>query len=144
MKAIGIALGTLIVLAAGGFIFGQAMLTNAFAAVPDAPEIGQPIPAFELEDYMGEKHSLEMYKDKILMLNFSSQQCPFSRGADATINALAEKYADQGVVVLGVDSNKITTVEEIKMHAEKAKVPYPILKDYDNAYADAVGARVTP
>lgn len=138
----------LVLVAVIGLIVGfvsNGILSNAFAAgVPDAPEIGTEAPDFELTDYAGKTHNLEMYKDKILVLNFSSQHCPFSRGADATINAIAEEFADEGVVFLGVDSHKSTTSEENAMHAEKANVPYPIAKDPENAYADLMGARVTP
>ncbi len=144
MKTTFFLVGALVVMLGAGGIVANGVLTNAFAAIPDAPEIGKPMPAFELKDYAGNTHSSAMYQDKILVLNFSSQQCPFSRGADATINALAEEYGAQGVVFLGIDSHESTTVEEMKMHADKASVPYPILKDPENKYADAAGARVTP
>ena len=106
--------------------------------------IGDNLPDFQLQDPMGENHSLSDYAGKIVVLNFCSQECPWSRGADAKINEVARAYAAKEVVFLGVDSHHSTPPEAIKAHAEKAGVPYPILKDTGNAYADKVHAQRTP
>jgi len=129
---------------AGGYFVADAFLSNAFADVGPAIEVGKPMPKFTMNDTTGKEHSLEQYKGKIVVLNFCSQKCPFSRGADSDLNALAKEFKDDGVVFLGIDSHKATPPDEINEHIEEAKVPYPILKDEGNEYADAVGARVTP
>ncbi len=121
-----------------------ALLTQAATAKMEALAVGEPMPAFELKDTAGKTHTLEQYADSIVVFNFCTQECPFSRGADPSINALAKAYADKGVVFLGVDSNKDLTPEDIQAHIDANKISYPILKDEGNVLADRVGARVTP
>lgn len=116
----------------------------ASAAKLEALKIGAAMPDFKLTDTAGKEHSLDQYKGQIVVFNFCTQECPFSRGADPDINALATAYAEKGVVFLGVDSNKNLKPEDIQTYMDEAKVPYPILKDVGNTLADAVGARVTP
>lgn len=119
-------------------------ITGVSAEKLKALEIGATFPDFKLTDTTGKEHSLASYKDKIVVLNFCTQECPFSRGADPSINELATAYAEKDVVFLGVDSNKNLEPAAIQAHIDEAKIPYPILKDMDNKLADAVGARVTP
>jgi peroxiredoxin len=121
-----------------------AWMAGASAAKLEAPKIGTAFPDFKLPDTTGKEHALSDYKGKILVLNFSSQECPFSRGADPAISELATAYKDKGVVFLGVDSNKDLDAAEIQAHIDEAGIPYAILKDAGNKLADAAGARVTP
>jgi peroxiredoxin len=118
----------------------QASSNPAFAETT----VGQAIPAFELPDLDGQKHSLEQYKDKIVVVEFCNIGCPYSRGTDPDLIALAQAYAPKGVVVLGIDSNSTNSVADIKKYAAEKGKTYPILKDQDNKYADALGAKTTP
>lgn len=106
--------------------------------------VGSIMPDFKLKDYNGNEHTLSQYKGKIVVIEFCSQECPFSRGADPDLIKLSEKYKDKGVIFIGIDSHYKTTPEEIKKYATETKKPYPILKDVENKYADLVGAKVTP
>lgn len=132
-----------LVLAGGGFL-GYMTLTGDLAYAGEVLAVGEPIPAWKLTDSEGEEHANADAKGKIAVYVFTSQQCPFSRGADPAINALAKKYKDKGVVFFGVDSHKSTTPEEIQKHREQNGIVFPILKDTGNTFADAVGAKVTP
>ena len=61
-----------------------------------------------------------------MVLNFSSPNCPVSRGLDPGINKLAAKYKDNpDVVFLGVDSNKNVTNEDLTKHITETNQPYP-------------------
>jgi peroxiredoxin len=115
-------------------------LDKASAAV----EVGKEMPDFTMTDTEGKEHKLADYRGKIVILDFASQHCPYSRGADPAINALAQKYAGQEVVLLAIDSHADTAPEEIQKYREETKLSFPILKDVDNAYADVVGAKRTP
>lgn len=106
--------------------------------------IGAAVPDFKLTDVSGTEHTLAQYKGKIAALVFSSQECPYSRGADPQLADIARKYAEKGVVVLSIDSHKDTTPEQIKAYSEGKQLPFPILKDAGNKYADATGAKQTP
>jgi thiol-disulfide isomerase/thioredoxin len=106
--------------------------------------VGQALPAFDLSDVDGKEHSLAQYAGKIVVVEFCNLGCPYSRGTDPDIIALAQGYASKGVVVLGIDSNAANTPADIKKHATETGKTYPILKDPENKYADAVGAKTTP
>lgn len=109
-----------------------------------ALNIGEPMPGFNLKDYDGKEHSLTQYKGKIVVIEFCSQECPYSRGADPDLIKLHAKYSAKGVIFIGIDSHFKTQPEDIKKYALEIKKPYPILKDVENKYADKVDAKVTP
>ena len=106
--------------------------------------VGAQVPDFKLTDTGGKEHTLAQYKGKVVVLDFCSHKCPFSRGADPAFAGLVKKYAEKGVVFLGIDSHKDTPPAEITDYAKEHEFKWPILKDVDNAYADAVGASRTP
>jgi thiol-disulfide isomerase/thioredoxin len=128
----------------GAILLIIGMVRCASGAEMKAPPLGSVLPDFALKDFNGQERSLASCKGKVVVLDFCSQECPYSRGVDEALIELANTYADQGVVFLGVDSHKSTTPEQIKQYATEKKVPFPILKDGNNTYADAVGATRTP
>lgn len=127
-------------------MFAAAMLIVGGAALAELGKvaIGNEMPDFTLTDYNGEQHSLSEYRGKVVVLEFMSQHCPWSRGAAPAIAALSKEYPARDVVFLGIDSHKSTTQADNKAYAERAGIPYPILRDEMNVYADAVGATRTP
>lgn len=118
-------------------------MTNASAGV-DALKVGSEMPDFTMKDLDGKEHKLSDLKGKIVVLDFVSKNCPWSKGHDSDMNALAKKYSEKGVVFLGINPNHNESVDAIAKYAEQASVPYPILKDEENAYANKVGATRTP
>ena len=106
--------------------------------------VGGEMPPFSLKDTTGAKHALGDLKGKVAVLIFTSQECPWSRGADPGLNALAKKYKAKGVAFLGINSHRDTKPDAISDYAKANEVTYPILKDRANRYADKVNARVTP
>lgn len=138
---IGVAIGIFAMLGLACWYLGFAgEAPKASAAV----ELGAEMPDFTMKDVNGNEHSLQKYRGKVVVLDFCSHECPWSRGADPHLAALVKEYADKGVVFLGIDSHHKTTTEEIKKYAEEKELTHPILKDVNNEYADKVGAKVTP
>lgn len=132
-----------------GIAFVFAGMVGAEDARSSAPELGKRPPAFSLEGYDGSGHSLSALKGKPVVLVFSSQKCPYSRAGDVRLAELAPEYQMKGVVFLSIDSHKSTPPGEIKEYAlgkneSGKKLPYLILKDEGNTYADAMGAKRTP
>ena len=130
---------------------GVAFLMNelALAEVADPPAIGSEFPAFSMTDYEGKQHALDQYKDKILVVSFTSQGCPYSRAADPIYAGLVADYKDAGVVFLSVDADKGNSPEAIAEYATSKnetgkKLPFAVLKDEMNVYADTMGAKRTP
>lgn len=136
-----------VAIAAFGLVLAGGSLVSADIAT--APEAGAVIPDFKLKDYDGKEHSLSANKGKIVLISFTSQQCPVSNGLEPAFAKLAEQYSAKGVVFFSIDSHAQTTPAEIAKYAASEnktgkKLPYPILKDVDNKYADQMGAKRTP
>lgn len=100
---------------------------------------------FKLKDYNGKEHSLADYKDsKAIVVIFVATECPISNDYNSRMAELYESYKDKGVAFIGINSNKQESVPDIKEHAAKNNLQFPILKDEKNIIADKVGASVTP
>ena len=102
--------------------------------------------AFTLPDQDGKPVSLTGHAGKIVVLEWVNWECPFWRRhhqAKTMIN-LAQKYADKGVVLLGVNSTKHHNVAIIKKWHDQHKLPYRVLDDHDGTVGRAYGAKTTP
>jgi peroxiredoxin len=114
---------------------------------PAAPKVGDAAPDFELKGVDGKTYRLADYKDKIVVLEWMNQDCPFSnyaQGAGPRIKALSEKYKEKGVVWLAIDSTHYQTAEKDAAYAKENKIPHPVLMDSDGKVGRAYGARTTP
>jgi peroxiredoxin len=113
-------------------------------------EAGEPAVAsktfdFSLKDYQGKSHSLSDYKDsKAVVVIYVATRCPVSNAYNQRMADLYKAFKDKGFAFLGINSNKMESVEEIKEHAQKNGLSFPILKDVDNVVADRYEASVTP
>jgi peroxiredoxin len=106
--------------------------------------VGQPAPNFALADLNGKKHALNDYRGKVVAIAFIATQCPISNDYNARMRAIAEEYGKKNIIFLGINSNFNESVAEIKSHAAKNNLSFPILKDHANKIADAYGAQRTP
>ncbi|MBP8131136.1 MAG: redoxin domain-containing protein [Candidatus Hydrogenedentes bacterium] len=140
--ALAAGLGIAVTAMLAGFLPGCGSADSQADLKPLA--VGSVVPDFKLTDVTGTEHTLAQYKGKVVALVFTSQECPYSRGADPQLADIARKYAEKGVVVLSIDSHKDTTPEQIRQYRDDKQLPFPILKDPGNKYADAVGAKQTP
>jgi len=129
---------------AGG---AQGRVAAADKGQPGAPQPGDAAPDFTLVGADGKTYKLSEYLDKIVVLEWLNQDCPFSNyktGVGPRAKALAEKYRDKGVVWLGVDSTHYQTVENQARYVKENSVPYPILMDTDGKVGRLYGATNTP
>jgi hypothetical protein len=69
--------------------------------------IGQPVPDFSATDVAGKTVKLSDYKGKIVVLEWTSKECPFVHKwyDGGAMQGLQKKAADDGVVWLSVDSS---------------------------------------
>ena len=100
---------------------------------------------FTLEDYNGVKHSLSEFKDsKAIVLMFIATQCPVSNAYNSRMVELYNDYKEKGVSIVGINSNKQESVEEVKGHAKEHGFEFTVLKDWKNVIADKFEASFTP
>lgn len=106
--------------------------------------LGSRMPDFTLNDIEGNQHSLAEATGKYVVINFVSQECPFSRGVDPGFEAIVKEYAPKGVVFYCIDSHELTTPEQIQSYVREHGLTATYLKDAGNVYADLTGATKTP
>jgi peroxiredoxin len=110
------------------------------------PKPGDHAPAFALQDQTGRTVSSDELKGKIIVLEWFNDECPYvvKHYQDGHMNKLAEKYMDQGVVWLAIDSTSTHNAEKNKAIAKKWNIDRPILSDASGEVGKAYGSRNTP
>ena len=123
--------------------------TSAFAA---APAVGSEAPNFKLPDSAGKEHSLDEYKGKYVVLEWTNPGCPFVRKHydSGNMEKLQAEYTGKGVVWLSVDSSApgaqgYLMGEDAKKAKEgDYKAASALLLDGDGKVGHLYGATNTP
>jgi peroxiredoxin len=125
-----------------------ALVLNArtiVADIPAPPVIGSTIDDFTLPDTSGAAHTLASLKGKNgVVLIFIAVQCPVSNGYNERMEKLAQDYKACGINVVGINANSTESASDVKDHAAKNNLTFPILKDNGDKIADVLGATRTP
>jgi peroxiredoxin Q/BCP len=117
-----------------------AALALAFAspAASAAPAVGQPAPAFKLQDQTGEWRSLADYRGKWVVLYFYPKDgtpgCT-TQACEIRDDIFAFRRANAAVLGVSVDS-----VDSKKGFAEENNLPFPVLADAGKEVTKAYGA----
>ena len=119
-------------------LFAAAEKTHAGLAV------GEVLDSFQLRTLDGDVVRLaELDGAKAIVLAFNGIGCPISEQYNARLQKLADDFGDRGVHVIGINSNRQDTVQELRGFANEFALTFPILKDHDHALADKLGAKRT-
>ena len=86
--------------------------------------VGQAAPDFTLKDLNGNRVGLSDFKGKVVVLNFWATWCGPCREEIPHMDALYQKYKDQGLAVIGINAER--NHEKVAEFA-KAIVSYTIL-----------------
>jgi thioredoxin-dependent peroxiredoxin len=118
---------------------GLMVLTGVASAA--SPAVGQPAPAFKLQDQDGKWHSLADYKGKWVAIYFypkddtpgcTTQACSFRDNVFA--------FNKEGAVILGIS---VDDVASHKAFAEKHGLPFTLLADADKSVSKSYGVLKT-
>ncbi len=91
------------------------------------------------------EHSLSDYKDsKAIVIIFIATECPISNDYNSRMEKLYNDYKKKDIALIGINSNKAESVEDIKEHAKEKELTFTILKDEKNIIADKFEASFTP
>ncbi len=124
-----------------------AVLAVSFGTVVslEAGEAGVKKYDFSLTDYNGKKHALSDYgKSNAVAVIWVSSRCPVSIAYNGRMEALYKEFKAKGIAFIGINSNKMEGADEVKEHAHKNGLTFPIVKDPNNVVADRYEASVTP
>ncbi len=101
---------------------------------------------FVLQDHDGRDFDFESLRGKVVLLNFWATWCGPCKIEVPWFVEFAEKYADDGLVVLGLSVDD--TVDKIREFADDFDVNYPMLvglgrEDFQEAYGPIWGVPMT-
>lgn len=106
---------------------------------------------FEVPTLDGKKIRLADLRGKVVVVDFWSIRCPWSRGYDDRLKALFEEYSGKGVVFLALNPNNNEVARAakdpyaaIRGYVRKAKIPFTVCIDRNGEIARRFGARTTP
>ena len=108
-------------------------------------KVGQPAPAFSLQDQEGKTVNLSDFKGKTVVLEWFNQGCPYvvrHYEKTDTMNKTAAKHAD--VVWVRINTTKGKDAAANKATADQWGIKGPILSDTTTEVAKAYGAKTTP
>ncbi|MEJ5241542.1 MAG: TlpA disulfide reductase family protein [Anaerolineales bacterium] len=94
-----------------------------------APRQGFLAPDFSLETTDGKIIRLSELRGQVVVLNFWTTWCPPCRAEMPTLERIAQEYASQGVIILGVNSTIQDNVADIPDFLAEYSITFPILLD---------------
>jgi len=100
------------------------LITGVVSVSGCAVTKGQRAPDWKLTDAQGAERQLSDYRGKVVLLDFWATWCPPCLEVSPHMQTLHERYADQGVVVLGVHYNDEGDPAE---YMKRKKYTYPCL-----------------
>ncbi len=128
-----------------------ALLTSP-AAHAAPPPVGSAAPEFSLPDASGKTHSLDEYKGKYVVLEWTNPGCPFVKKHydSGNMPKLQEEYTKKGVVWLSIDSSAegeqgyLVGDDAKKAAGSEYKNNTALLLDPDGKVGHLYGATNTP
>ncbi|WP_334077101.1 peroxiredoxin family protein [Paenibacillus sanfengchensis] len=109
---------------------GYAISSAVFGGESGKPELGDKPPAVKLLGLDGKVHTLEEYKGKAVVLNFWATWCTYCVNEMPALQAQWEKWRDQGVVVLGINTGEDEMT--VRNFTEQLGIDFPVLHDFEN------------
>ena len=68
--------------------------------------VNKPAPDWEVEDFSGQKHSLDDFLGNVILLDFWYRGCPWCMRTMPAIDQVAEHFQGRAAVVLGVNTDQ--------------------------------------
>ncbi|MGA9529308.1 MAG: TlpA disulfide reductase family protein [Terriglobales bacterium] len=91
-------------------------------------------PEFSLKDLRGKTWTFSKLRGKVVLVNFWATWCPPCRKEMPDLQALHERFAAQGLVILGISDEK---GEVVKPFIKERQVTFPVLLDPGHKANDA-------
>lgn len=95
------------------------------------PEIGQPAPAYRTISLTGDSVSLDQVRGRVVLLNVWATWCHPCREEIPILQALHERYAPQGLDLVGVSVDARGEEATVREFARDFEMTYPLWLDPD-------------
>jgi len=126
-------------------------LVVAYGATADAfPTMGNiwkerietPAPDFLLKDLEGNEVRLSDYKDRVVLLDFTTTWCVYCRQLRPYLEKIHDRYAKKGLILLSIYIQE--SRKKVTAYTEKYKIPFTTLLDEDGSVSQLYGVRGVP
>lgn len=133
-------------------LLAAALAVTAGAAAESGPSIGNPAPEFVGTDSNGKHVALKDFKGRIVVLEWSNNQCPFvgKHYRSGNMQSLQKEAAGEGVVWLTIlssapgEQGNVTAAEANELTRSRGASPTAVILDPEGTIGHAYGARTTP
>ena len=127
----------------------HAQQTRPVAKRPVAPDephywLNRLAPDFTLPMVDGGRLSLSDLRGYVVIINFWSAECAWSRRADVLLVYRALTWESKGVRMVGIASNYNELESQIRYETQNRHLRYPVVMDFDHRVADLYKAETTP
>jgi peroxiredoxin len=122
------------------------------AAAEHSASIGSPAPDFVGTDSNGKRLALKDFQGKIVVLEWSNNQCPFvgKQYRSGNMQSLQKEATGEGVVWLTIlssapgEQGNVTAAEANELTRSRGAAPSAVILDPIGVIGHAYGARTTP
>jgi peroxiredoxin len=101
-------------------------------ALPN-PQVGFSAPDFTLDSLIGDPITLSDLRGQVVVLNFWASWCGPCRAEMPALNAVYERFRDQGLIVLGVNTTYQDDEAKARAAIQAWGLTFPIVLDRDSA-----------
>jgi peroxiredoxin len=108
------------------------------------PWLDRMVPDFTLSMVDGGRFSLSDWRGFVVVVNFWSAECAWSRRADVLLVYRQLTWDSKGVRIVGLASNANETENEIRYEMQNRHINYPVVIDFHHRMADLYKAATTP
>ncbi|HJR75632.1 MAG TPA: TlpA disulfide reductase family protein [Nitrospiraceae bacterium] len=119
----------IVVLAAGLILVAMFLVVWLQSAKYEPLTVGKAAPDFRLPDLNDKEVSLSDYRGKVVFLNFWATWCKPCREEMPSMEVLYKNFEKDGLVVLAVSIDRVTTKKEIPPFVKSLNLTFPVLVD---------------
>jgi peroxiredoxin len=101
-------------------------------------------PDFSLPMVEGGRFSLSAWRGFVVVVNFWSAECTWSRRADVLLVYRALTWEPKGVRIVGVACNANEPESEVRYEAQYRNLKYPVVLDTEQRVTNLYKAEMTP
>jgi thiol-disulfide isomerase/thioredoxin len=123
------------------------VLTAVAAEAAAASAIPPPFPSPRAQDWIGVPQTWDGLRGRVVLLDLWRYACTSCRATVPWIKDVRQRYADRGLLLVGVHTPAFTFEHErdkVEAEVRRHGLDYPHLLDNDSAYMDALGAKGWP
>jgi peroxiredoxin len=91
--------------------------------------VGKPAPDFALSDLSDKPYRLSDFRGKVVFLNFWATWCKPCREEMPSMEILYKNFEKDGLVVLAVSIDRVTTTKDIPPFVKGMNLTFPVLVD---------------